>query len=66
MGYIEIPSIDCYLPIYHGTDNETLAKGVGHIEETSFPVGGAINVDIYNFSLLTINININQVILNLA
>ena len=28
MGYIEIPAIDCYLPIYHGTDSETLQKGV--------------------------------------
>ena len=28
MGYIEIPTIDCYLPIYHGTDSETLQKGV--------------------------------------
>ena len=40
MGYIEIPAIDCYLPIYHGTDEETLLKGVGHIEQTSLPVGG--------------------------
>ena len=46
MGYIEIPAIDCYLPIYHGTDNETLAKGVGHIEETSLPVGGASTLSV--------------------
>ena len=40
MGYIEIPTIDCYLPIYHGTDEDTLKKGIGHIEQTSFPIGG--------------------------
>ena len=40
MAYIEIPEIDCYLPIYHGTDTEILSKGVGHIEESSLPVGG--------------------------
>ena len=40
MAYIEIPEIDCYLPIYHGTDTEVLSKGVGHIEESSLPVGG--------------------------
>ena len=28
------------LPIYHGTDAETLEKGVGHIESTSLPIGG--------------------------
>ena len=46
MGYIEIPAIDCYLPIYHGTDNETLEKGVGHIEETSLPVGGTSTLSV--------------------
>lgn len=40
MAYIEIPSINVYLPIYHGTDSETLEKGAGHIQGTSFPVGG--------------------------
>lgn len=40
MAYIEIPSINVYLPIYHGTDSETLEKGAGHIQRTSFPVGG--------------------------
>lgn len=40
IGYIEIPKIDCYLPIYHGTDEATLQKGVGHIESTSLPIGG--------------------------
>ena len=41
MGYIEIPIIDCYLPIYHGTDEETLLEGVGHIEDSSLPIGGS-------------------------
>lgn len=40
MGYIEIPKIDVYLPIYHGSDAETLQKGAGHIETTSLPIGG--------------------------
>lgn len=40
MGYIEIPSIDVKLMIYHGTDAEILAKGVGHLQGTSLPVGG--------------------------
>lgn len=40
MGYIEIPTIDCNLAIYHGTDEGTLAVGVGHIEGSSLPVGG--------------------------
>lgn len=41
MGYIEIPAIDVKLPIYHGTSPETLEKGVGHLENTSLPVGGS-------------------------
>jgi sortase A len=40
MGYIEIPSIDCYLPIYHGTEETTLQSGAGHLAGSSFPVGG--------------------------
>lgn len=31
MAYVEIPAIDVYLPIYHGTDEETLLNGVGHL-----------------------------------
>ena len=41
MGSILIPSIDTELPIYHGTSDATLSLGVGHLEKTSFPVGGA-------------------------
>lgn len=40
LGYITIPKIDVKLPIYHGTSAEVLAKGVGHIEQSSFPLGG--------------------------
>lgn len=39
MGSVEIPSIDVYLPIYHGTDSESLEKGAGHLENSSLPVG---------------------------
>lgn len=41
MGYIEIPRISVYLPIYHGTSATVLENGVGHLENTSLPVGGA-------------------------
>ena len=40
MGYIEIPKISIRLPIYHGTSEEVLQKGVGHIESTALPIGG--------------------------
>lgn len=40
MGYLEIPKIDLMLPIYHGTSEEVLEKGVGHIDYTSLPIGG--------------------------
>lgn len=40
MGYLEIPTIGVSLPIYHGTSDEVLAKGVGHISNTSLPIGG--------------------------
>ena len=40
MAYIEIPKISVYLPIYHGTSDVVLQKGVGHIESTSVPIGG--------------------------
>jgi len=40
MGYIEIPAINCALPIYHGTDEAVLQVAVGHLEWTSLPVGG--------------------------
>ena len=40
MGYIEIPKINVLLPIYHGVSSNVLSKGVGHLPETSLPVGG--------------------------
>lgn len=40
MGYIEIPVIDCVLPICHGTEDDVLRKAVGHLEWSSLPVGG--------------------------
>ena len=40
MGYVNIPSINVHLPIYHGTDDKTLEKGVGHLLGSSLPVGG--------------------------
>lgn len=40
MGYIEIPSIDVSLPIYHGTEESVLQIAVGHLDWTSLPVGG--------------------------
>lgn len=40
MGYITIPVIDVNLVIYHGTSEDVLQKGVGHLQGTSLPVGG--------------------------
>lgn len=40
MGYIEIPSIQVSLPIYHGTNDSVLQTAIGHLEWTSLPVGG--------------------------
>lgn len=41
IGYIEIPSINVYLPIYHGDLDNVLDKGSAHMKGTSFPIGGA-------------------------
>lgn len=40
MGTLEIPCISVNLPIYHGISEEVLRKGVGHIKQTPFPIGG--------------------------
>lgn len=40
IGYIEIPGINCVLPIYHGTGESALQAGAGHLEGSSLPVGG--------------------------
>ena len=41
MGYVEIPAIHVNLPILHGTDANTLERGVGHLLGSSLPVGGS-------------------------
>ena len=41
MAYIDIPKINVYLPVQHGTGAETLEKSVGHVVGTSLPVGGS-------------------------
>ena len=40
MGYIEIPQINVKLPIYQGTSEAVLSRGVGHLDKSSLPVGG--------------------------
>ena len=40
MGYIKIQKIDVMLPIYHGIDESILQTSIGHLEESSLPVGG--------------------------
>jgi len=41
MGYIDIPCIDVKLPVFHGTSEAVLKKGIGHLQGTSLPVGGS-------------------------
>lgn len=43
IGYIDIPAIDCYLPIRHGTTPGALDKGAVHLPNTAFPIGGLGN-----------------------
>ncbi len=40
MGAIRIPKISVNLPVYHGTSEQTLASGAGHLYGSSLPVGG--------------------------
>ena len=40
MGSIEIPKINVSLPVYHGTSEDVLSTGIGHLQGTSLPVGG--------------------------
>ena len=40
MGYVKIDKIGVELPVYHGTSDEVLNRGVGHLEGSSLPVGG--------------------------
>ena len=39
MAVVEIPSIDVKLPVYHGTSEDALAHGAGHVEGTALPIG---------------------------
>lgn len=41
MCYVDIPKINVYLPVQHGTDADTLENSVGHVVGTSLPVGGS-------------------------
>lgn len=41
LGYIQIDKIDVYCPIYYGTSEEVLNKGIGVVEHSSLPVGGS-------------------------
>lgn len=40
MGYVEVPTLNITLPIYHGTEDSTLEIGAGHLLGSSLPVGG--------------------------
>ena len=40
MGYISVPKLNVTIPIYHGTSEAVLQVGIGHLENSSFPVGG--------------------------
>ena len=40
IGYLKIERIGVELPIYHGTSDDVLNRGVGHLEGSSLPVGG--------------------------
>lgn len=40
MARLHVPSVGIDLPVYHGTSEDTLARGVGHLYGTSLPVGG--------------------------
>lgn len=40
MGRVRVPSIEVDLPVYHGTSENTLLQGAGHLEGSHLPVGG--------------------------
>lgn len=40
MCHLKIPKLDINLPVYHGTSEEVLKKGIGHLEMTALPIGG--------------------------
>ncbi len=41
LGYIHIPRIDLEVPVYEGTSDAVLSQGIGHLTQTSYPLGGA-------------------------
>ena len=41
MAYVDVPKINCHLPVYHGIDEDTLQSNAGHVDFSSLPVGGA-------------------------
>ena len=41
MAYVDIPKINVYLPVQHGTEAAPLEKSIGHVVGTSLPVGGS-------------------------
>lgn len=43
IGTIDIPCIDCHLPVYHGSSEDMLTKGAVHLAGTAFPIGGTSN-----------------------
>ncbi len=40
IGYVDVPKVNIYLPIFHGLTGDILQRGVGHMEGTSLPIGG--------------------------
>ena len=40
IGYVQIPTVKIYCPIYHGTDDNILQTSIGHLDWTSLPIGG--------------------------
>ncbi|WP_251208968.1 class C sortase [Acetatifactor aquisgranensis] len=40
MGYLSIPKIDVRLSVYHGTADDILQTGIGHVSGTKLPIGG--------------------------
>lgn len=40
MAYLEIPKLKVHMPVYHGVSEAVLQVGAGHVQNTSFPIGG--------------------------
>lgn len=40
MGYVVVPKLNVQLPIFHGTNSDSLDRGVGHLLGSSLPIGG--------------------------